>query len=199
MSYKISAKNRRLKRILLNIISILKFESLNIETPRKLVFFWVMLWFASLFLNWTESVTSNHVWNAFKSILWITWYLLFAIDVKLLFIIFETKIKERIKFLFNFYAKDWVIVVFLWAFWLFLTINSIFIIENFSYFTAWIIIWRWVILSVVSYIFVLMWWMLMLKTKTNTSIYIDWQENNEDTREVNEFNESNKNNMKLPF
>lgn len=199
MSYKISAKNRRLKRILLNIISILKFESLNIETPRKLVFFWVMLWFASLFLNWTESVTSNHVWNAFKSILWITWYLLFAINVKLLFIIFETKIKERIKFLFNFYSKDWVIVVFLWAFWLFLTINSIFIIENFSYFTAWIIIWRWVILSIVSYIFVLIWWMLMLKTKTNTSIYIGWQENIEDTREVNEFNESNKNNMKLPF
>lgn len=199
MSYKISAKNRRLKRILLNIISILKFESLNIETPRKLVFFWVMLWFASFFLNWTESVTSNHVWNAFKSILWITWYLLFAINVKLLFIIFETKIKERIKFLFNFYAKDWVIVVFLWAFWLFLAINSIFIIENFSYFTAWIIIWRWVILSIVSYIFVLIWWMLMLKTKTNTSIYIDWQENSEDTREVNEFNESNKNNMKLPF
>jgi len=199
MSYKISAKNRRLKRILLNIISILKFESLNIETPRKLVFFWVMLWFASLFLNWTESVTHNHVWNAFKSILWITWYLLFAINVKLLFIIFETKIKERIKFLFNFYAKDWVIVVFLWAFWLFLTINSIFIIENFSYFTAWIIIWRWVILSIVSYIFVLMWWMLMLKTKTNTSIYIDWQENSEYTREVNQFNENNKNNMKLPF
>lgn len=199
MSYKISAKNRRLKRTLLNIYSFLKFESLNIETPKKIVLFWVILWFSALFLNWTESIDTKHIWNAFKSILWITWYLLFIVNIKILFIIFNTKIKESIKFFFNFDAKDWVIVIFLWAFWLFLTINGIFIIENFSYFTDWIIIWKWVILSIVWYIFILIWWMLMLKTKTNTSVYIDWLENSQNSWEIKEANKIEKNNMKLPF
>jgi len=36
MSYKVSAKNRRLKRTLESIISALKFDSLNINTPEKI-------------------------------------------------------------------------------------------------------------------------------------------------------------------
>lgn len=199
MSYKISAKNRRLKRTLLNIISILKFESLNIETPKKIVLFWVILWISSLFLNWTDSIDPKHIWNSFKSILWITWYLLLITNIKTLFIIFSKKIKETIKFFFNFDAKDWTIVIFLWAFWLFLSVNSIFIIDNFNYFTDWIIVWKWVVLSVVWYIFILIWWMLMLKTKTNTSVYIDWMENSENNGEFKDLNENEKNNMKLPF
>lgn len=200
MSYKISAKNRRLKRTLLNIISVLKFESLNIETPKKIVLFWVIIWILSLFLNWTESsIDQKYIWNAFKSILGIVWYLLLILNIKTLFIIFNEKMKENMKTFFNFNAKDGVIIVFLWAFWLFLTINTIFIIENFSYFTDGILIWKWIILSIVWYIFIVFWWFLMLKSKTKTGIYIDGGENNENIKENMILNEDDKNNMKLPF
>lgn len=199
MSYKISAKNRKLKRTLLNIISILKFESFNIETPRKIVLFWILIWIFSLFLNWTESVEKENIWNSFKNILWLTWYLLLIINIKMLFIIFNKKIKESIKYFFNFNAQDWIIIIFLWMFWLLISINSIFIIENFSYFKDWIIIWKWVILSIVWYIFCIIWWIWMLKTKTKTSIYIDGIENNENEMDNKTLNEIDKNNMKLPF
>lgn len=198
MSYKISAKNRKLKRTILNIISILKFESLNIETPKKIVLFWVILAVTALFLNWTESVEQKHVWNVFKSFLWITWYLLILVNIKIFFIIFSQKMKDFVKMFFNFQAKDWVMVIFLWAFGLFSTINALFIIENFSYFTIGIIVGKWPILAIVWYIFTLIGGILMLKSRTKTSIYIDndeqnlWLENNIDT-------ESEKNNMKLPF
>lgn len=198
MSYKISAKNRKLKRTILNIISILKFESLNIETPKKIVLFWVILWCSALFLNWTESVEQKHVWNVFKSFLWITGYLLILVNIKIIFIIFSQKLKDFIKMFFNFQAKDWVMVIFLWAFGLFTTINSIFIVENFSYFTTGIIVGKWAILAIVWYIFTLIGGILMLKSRTKTWIYIDsdeqniWLENNID-------DESEKNNMKLPF
>lgn len=198
MSYKISAKNRKLKRTILNIISILKFESLNIETPKKIVLFWVILAITALFLNWTEAVEQRHVWNVFKNFLWITWYLLILINIKIIFIIFSQRMKDFVKMFFNFQAKDWVMVIFLWAFGLFLAINSIFIIENFSYFTTGILVWKWAVLSIVWYIFTLIGGILMLKSRTKTWIYIDsddenlWLENNID-------NESEKNNMKLPF
>lgn len=198
MSYKISAKNRKLKRTILNIISILKFESLNIETPKKIVLFWVIIWVLSLFLNWTDSLDQKHIWNSFKSILWITWYLLLIINVKIIFLILNQKMKELIKFFFNFNAKDGVMIVFLWVFWLFLSINSIFIIENFNYFTTGIFTGKWVILSIVWYIFITIWWALMLKTRTKTSVYIDG-DNESNWNENKDINEIDKSNMKLPF
>lgn len=198
MSYKISAKNRRLKRTLIWMINFLKFEWLNIDTPRKIVFIWLLFWIWSLFLNWTDSFDQKHIWNAFKSILWITWYLLLILNIKMIFILFSNKLKELIKSFFNFNAKDGIIIIFLWAYWLFLTINSIFIIENFSYFTSWIITWKWVIFSIIWYTFCLLWWILMLNSKTKTSIYI---EKNEQENSLNSSNNDDveKSNMKLPF
>jgi hypothetical protein len=40
MSYRNSAKNRKIKRIFLQIFSILKFEWLNITTPLKVIVIW---------------------------------------------------------------------------------------------------------------------------------------------------------------
>lgn len=198
MSYKISAKNRRLKRTLLGIIGILKFESFNIEAPKKLVLFWVIIWFISLFMNWTESTNLNHIWNSFKSILWLTWYILFIINIKIFFIIFSKTLKELMKSYFNFNIKDWIIIIFLWVFWLFFTINSLFVIQNFSYFTDGILIWKWVIVSIIWYIFIIIWWIWLMNLKTNTSIYIEWFEETDNDKHWDK-DDLSKNNMKLPF
>lgn len=198
MSYKVSAKNRRLKRTLMAVINFLKFEWLNIDTSRKIVFIWVLFWIWSLFLNWTDSFDEKHVWNAFKNILWINWYILFALNIKIIFIIFSQKLKELIKSFFNFNAKDGIIILFLASFWLILTINTVFVIENFNYFTAWIFTWKWIIFSIIWYTFSILWWIIMLKTKTKTSVYMEWKNKN-DLHNSTSIDNTEKNNMKLPF
>lgn len=198
MSYKVSAKNRKLKRTILNVISILKFESLNIETPKKIALFWVIVTFVALFLNWTEAVDVKHVWDAFKSFLWVTGYILVLINIKMIFILLSQKAKELAKMFLGFHAKDGVMIVFLGMFWLLVSANSIFIIENFSYFTTGILVGKWVIFAIVWYIFTIVGWFLMLRTKTKTSIYIENDDENMSLEE-HESHESEKNNMKLPF
>lgn len=98
----------------------------------------------------------------------------------------------------NFNAKDGVIVVFLWLFWLFISTNAIFIIENFSYFTTGILVWEGAILAIVWYIFSILWGFLMLKTRTKTTVYIDGNED-DSLLDNKDGNETEKNNMKLPF
>lgn len=198
MSYKISAKNRKLKRTILNIISILKFESLHIEISKKIILFWVMLAIGSLFLNWIDSTDQNHIWNAFKNILWITGYVLLIIHIKILFIIFSKKLKELIKFFLHINANDGIIIIFLWMFWLIMNINTIFIIENFSHFSTGIWFWKPIILSIIGCTLSIIWWILMIKTKTNISLYIE-SENGNKIYQENRTDGSEKNNMKLPF
>lgn len=197
MSYKVSAKNRKLKRTLVNIISILKFESLNITTAHKISLVWVVLSMIWLFINWIDSFDGKIVWNWFDTLLWITWYILFILNIKILFIILNSKQKEMIKNFFNFNAKDGVLIVMMAAFWLFFTINSIFVIENFSFFQEWIVIWKWLILSIIWYIFWILWGFLILKSKTINNIYVDSKEEYLENNQEN--NIENENNMKLPF
>ncbi|MDD5769393.1 MAG: hypothetical protein PHE25_00345 [Candidatus Gracilibacteria bacterium] len=198
MSYKISAKNRRLKRTLLGIIGILKFESFNIEAPKKLVLFGVIIGFISLFMNWTESTNLNHIGNSFKSILGLTGYILFIINIKIFFIIFSKTLKELMKSYFNFNIKDGIIIIFLGVFGLFFTINSLFVIQNFSYFTDGILIGKGVIVSIIGYIFIIIGGIWLMNLKTNTSIYIEGFEETDNDKHGDK-DDLSKNNMKLPF
>jgi len=199
MTYKISAKNRKLKRSLTNIISFLKFESLNSNPYNKIIIFWVVLVFISLYLNWIEIINWDY-FNSFNKILWITWYLLLIINLKILFILFNQKIKDFLKNILSINVKDSFLILILWIFLLILNINSVFIIEWLSYFMQWISLWKWIILSVVWSIFIIIWAMLSLKSKTNITAYIgqdDIDINNINNNE--ELSSDNKNNMKLPF
>ncbi len=197
MSYKMSAKNRKLKRALETIISVLKFESLNITTPHKVVLIWACFSIASLFMNWFDSYDSKIIWNWFDSLLWITWYILFFLNLKIIFFVLSTKQKEFVKNLFNFNIKDWFLLVLLTWFWLVVSVNTIFLIQNFSFFVEWIIIWKWIIFSIIWYIFWLIWGFFIINSKTKTSIYIDWNEENIQNDEIRV--QEDKNNMKLPF
>lgn len=195
MSYKVSAKNRKFKRILISILSFLKFESLNTTPYHKIIIIWIFINIISLFFNWIESTNQTIMWNSFENILWITWYILLLINLKLIFLILSQKQKEIIKNFFNINIKDWIFIVILWMVSLLITINSIFIIEWFSYFQTWLIIWKWIVLSIIWSIFIILWWFFILKTKTNTSIYVEDKEN-----ENNPLNKTkDAKNMKLPF
>lgn len=195
MSYKISAKNRKTKKLLLSVIYFLRFEWLNIKNSLKMIIIWVILSSFWLFLNWFLSVDWKFIWNSFHQIIWITWYILLLFNLSILFLIFSKKIKNSLKIFLNLQIKDDYIVLFFILFWIIFSINTIFIIENISFFKEWIILWQWMPLTLVWYILSLFWVSLNIYTKTKTSIYIDdnlWDD-------ILETENKNKSNMKLPF
>lgn len=196
MSYRISAKNRKIKRILLQILSIIKFEWLNISNSLKIVVIWVILTSIWIFLNWFDTYDGVISWNGFHKILWVTGYILLLLNIKILFFIFWQKTKETIKNIFSFHIKDAIVIVMFVSFWFIISINSVFIIENIQIFQEGIILWKGIIYVIVGYTLGMFGWFFHLYSKTKTSIYIE-SENQEFLWE--NIIEENKNNMKLPF
>lgn len=195
MSYKISAKNRKTKKFLLNIIYFLKFEWLNIKNSLKIIIIWVILSTIWLFLNWFLAVDWKFIWSWFHQIIWITGYILLLLNLSILFLIFSKKFKNSLKIFLNLQVKDDYIILFFILFWIIFSINTIFIIENISFFKEWIILWQWLPLTIVWYILSFFWVSLNIYSKTKTSIYIDdnfWDN-------ISETENKNKSNMKLPF
>lgn len=198
MSYRISAKNRKLKRILGHIFSIIQFEWLNISHPLKIVMIWVIIATFWLFGNWVDSYNNELVGNAFYKLLGITGYILLVINIKILFLVFWQQAKELIKNIFNLKAKDSVLIMMLLFFWFFTSLNGIFLIENTQMFREGILLGKWLIITMVWYTLACIGGCVNLFGKTKTSIYIQddglteawWQENSSHTHE---------NNMKLPF
>lgn len=198
MSYRISAKNRKLKRILGHIFSIIQFEWLNISHPLKIVMIWVIIATFWLFWNWVDSYNNELVGNAFYKLLGITGYILVVINIKILFLVFWQQAKELIKNILNLKAKDSVLIMMLLFFWFFTSLNGVFLIENTQMFREGILLGKWLIITMVWYTLACIGGCVNLFGKTKTSIYIQddglteawWQENSSHTHE---------NNMKLPF
>lgn len=198
MSYKTSAKNRRIKKVLLKVLYYLKFEWLNLSTSIKIVASWMIIATFWLFWNWFSDFEEKYFWNAFHQILGITWYIILFLNLLILFFIFSKKYKNFLKIFFNIYIKDAVGIVFFLFFWLITTINWIFIIENIEFFKEGVILGQWIILVMVWYVIWITWWCFNLYSKTKTSIYINSNNLEDNYSDVDE-NNINKNNMKLPF
>ncbi len=199
MSYRDSAKNRKVKRMLLKAINLIKFGWLNLNNPQKLVLFWVVIWIISLFLTWVDSVWSFIVWSVFNDVLWITWYLFVLLYLILLALIFSSRNYLIIKNMLQISIKDWFLVVLLSIFNLLLTINSAYIISWLSVFKEWIFFGKWIIFSIIWAIFCIIWWILIVRTKDKVGIFSgNISDENADLEEEKHIIDE-KNNMKLPF
>lgn len=196
MSYKISAKNRKMRRILLQIFQALKFEGFNISLSLKIIIFGILLASFWLFNTWVDSYDSVIHGNAFHKLLGITGYILLLINIKIFFFIFWKKTKDIIKSFFHIHAKDSVLLLFFAGAGFIMTINSIFIIENTQIFREWILIGQWISFTLVWYTLAVFWSIFNMHTKTKTTIYV--HENAHEDIE-NEKDKDTQNNMKLPF
>lgn len=84
------------------------------------------------------------------------------------------------------------------GFWMIMSINSVFIIDNTQVFREGIVLWKGLIYVIVGYTLGIFWAFFHLYAKTKTSIYIEGSEENKELLWEN-VSEENKNNMKLPF
>lgn len=198
MSYRDSAKNRKIKRSILKAISIVRLSWLNLNTAQKTSFFWVLIGVLSLFLNWVDSVEWLVVWNAFTDVLWISWYILIILQILTLLILFSNNNTIIIKNILNVQVKDGFLVLIFSIFSFLITINTFYIVEWLSAFSQWIFLWKWIIFSIISSILSITWWILMIRSKEKISVF-SWNENNDTEISEEKAIVDEKNNMKLPF
>lgn len=199
MSYKNSAKNRKLKRTLLKMIWFINFSWLNLSIQQKIVLIWIIIWIISLFMSWVDSVDNFISWNIFTPVIGLTWYIFLIIYLVCLFLIISKKNYIIIKNIINFSIKDWIILTILSIFSLLLSINTIYIINWLSTFKEWIFFWRWVVFCVIWSILMIVWWIMIIKNKDKVSVF--WVNIEEENSLVSEEKTivDEKNNMKLPF
>lgn len=198
MSYRDSAKNRKIKRSILKAISIIKLSWLNLNTAQKTSFFWVLIGVISLFLSWVDSVEWLIAWNAFIDVLWISWYILIILQILTLLILFSNNNTIIIKNILNVQVKDGFLVLIFSIFSFLITINTFYIVEWLATFSQWIFLWKWIIFSIIWSILSITWWILMIRNREMVSVF-SWNENS-DTEIIEEKAiVDEKNNMKLPF
>lgn len=197
MSYKISAKNRKLKRILLKIFHIISFQGFHISPSLKVGVIGVSLATIWLWGNWVETLNSSVMGNAFYKIFGIQGYILLCINLFILFLIFGNKSKEWFKHFLSLQSRDSVLIFLCIFFGLILSINSIFVIENTDMFIEGVTLGKWIIISLVWYILGTVGSYISLYEKTNTLIHIEENDPENSTLNKNQF--VDKNNMTLPF
>jgi len=198
MEFKNRVKNRRLKRHVSNIINIFKLRALNLQTSWKIILFWIVSNFISLFFPWVDYIDWESTKNAFSSVVWNIWIILVLVLFFLLFNLFSINSKEKIKMHIGIHFKDYPVSILLWLFIIILWIVSFNFINALQFFSSTIIYWSWIIFSISSWVMIFVWWIMQrseFNDYSNKSDLIDFESNlnDEENRQVN-----NKN-MKLPF
>jgi len=198
MSYRISAKNRRLKRAILKAFWVIRFDGINLDNTQKTIAFWALLGIVSIFFPWVEILDSNIIHNGFSKILGITGIIILLLNSFILYLVFHSNTKEIFKNMLHIFMKDGVGITFLSVFLLLITTNAIFTIQWLLTFQTWVVLWNGVIMSFVGSVFCMIGWIILSKQKTQTSIFTEHWYGQENIWEY-ESKVDEKNNMKLPF
>ena len=200
MSYRISAKNRRLKRAILRAFWMIRFDGINLDNAQKTILFWAILGIISVFFPWIEILDSNIVHNGFSKILGITGIIILLLNSFILYLVLHSNTKEIFKNMFHIFMKDWVGITFLSVFLLLISTNAIFIAQGLFTFQKWIVLWNWVIISFVGSVFSLIGGIILSRQKVHASIFTQHPENTQNWEfHQTESKVDEKNNMKLPF
>ncbi len=185
-----TGKNNSLKNIANNLI----FKGYNLSFTNQFILIWVILWYFSLFLPWVIDSESSLTWNSFSSLSWNVWFLLIVVLFLPIFTIFSSNYKEKLKLYSNISIKNHFLIITSWlvtlSFW-FISINFINWLQTLSKNLEF---WNWIVLSLTSWIIILIWWIAIRKSyyKKSSEIILNNVDNIEDTK-------YKKNNMKLPF
>ncbi len=197
MEYKDRAKSRKIKRQLLQTINLIKLKWFNLSTAKKIVLAWVIFWFISLFLNWTDSTStvSGNIHNSFSNLVWRTGISLLILQIFITFLIFSRKNKEKLKLSIDSHIKDFSLIIISWVFTIVVSINALNSVSWLQTFSSDIIYWAWIIAEICAWIMITAGWIWLRKEfyKNINKVYINESEDDENE------NIEEDNNMSLPF
>lgn len=187
------AKYREIKNFSRKITNMIKYKIEAFSFAKIVILVWVIIWFISLFLTWIKSNDTNISWNVFNKITLNSWIIISILLFIILFLLFSYNKKEKIKKSANIIFRDYIIIIFISIILLVSEINNIWVILWLEIFNSGITYWNWIIIEIISTIFLFIWWFL-LKNEYYwaNNIYIN------DSREIKKDFEE-KNNTKLPF
>jgi len=193
-----SLRNKKIKNNFLNELKIIsknfKFKGLNLSFSKQLVLLWTILWFISLFMPWINNWNNSESWNAFNSLTWNIWYLLIFVFILPIFVILSTNYKEKIKLYSDLSIKNHFTIIASAIFIISFSIITLSFINGFNTFVDNTYYWNGIILSMTSWIIILIWWLLIRKEYYTNSSEIILDKLNQDREKAKE-----KDNMKLPF
>lgn len=194
MEYKNRAKTRKLKRIILSFLTIMKFKWMSLSLWEKIIGFWSLVTFFSLFLLWINASDESKTGNAFSSLAWSVWYIILALIVINIVVITSYKMKEKIKLWSDFHFRDTNIIISNGILVFILSLHIFSFVKWLQEFSQVIIFWKWIILSLTWAILILIWGVIMRKEKKTEKYNICTNElDDEENEKVNEKN------MTLPF
>lgn len=197
MEYRDRAKNRKLKRHILNTVNVFKLNSINLSTSKKIVLAWIFFGFIALFLKWADSSSaiSKNTGNSFSDLVWGTWYWLLILQLLVIFLLLSKKNKDKIKLSIDTHVKDYLLVIIAWIFTIVSSITALNFINWLQHFSSDLLFWTWIILEICAWIAITAWWIWMRRDfrKNINKVYIN------DSEDEEEEIDTNKNNMSLPF
>jgi hypothetical protein len=190
--YNSRVKNRKIKRFLIKLVNLTKFKTISFCINKKIILISVILWYASLFLNWIKITEDNTIsyFNSFNKINIFNSSIIFIILTIILFILFSSTKKEKLKLFTHFNLKDWALLTLLNLIIILLSISSLSTIIWLKIFYLNINYDSWVIFAIISWI---LWLFASLRLKKESNNKIILNESDDDTKIVDN------NNMKLPI
>lgn len=202
MEYKDRAKTRKYKRQLIQIVDLIKLKWLHLSTSKKIILFWLLVGFISLFLNWTSSENTSNVVKSFSELVWRTWITLIIIQSLILFLLFSRKNKEKFKLSTDLHIKDFSLVILWWVLTIIVSINALNFInwlKQFSSVSSEVFIWMWIISEICAWIIITVWWILLRSEfyKNRNQVYLN--ESEEENPNKKDWEEDEDSNMSLPF
>lgn len=194
MNYKERWKERKIRQKIIKILSIFWFKSLILSIPWKIVLLSSITLFVSLFLPWVIYAEKKITWNSFEAISWNIWYPLIIIVLILIFNIFSSFNKDKIKLHSNLTFKNHFLIILIWFFIITSSIITINFINWLDTFVDNVTYWKWVIITLTAWFFITLWWILMKKEHEKSNIWVFYS-----NIESSYIKTEEKNNTKLPF
>ena len=187
-------KNKNIGKKTMDFLKKIKFKYLNLSLSDQAIILLSFFWIFSLFMPWIIDKNNILEWNSFNSITWNIWYLMIILYIILIFIILSNSYKEKIKLYTDISFKNHFIIICSWIASISFGLISISFINWLA--TIWqnIIHWKWLIFSMVIWIFLIIFWVINRSNYKKTNSEIILEQLNQNREKVKE-----KDNMTLPI
>jgi hypothetical protein len=185
--------SRKIRNFFIKISNNIRFKIESFSFAKIVILVWVLLWYSSLFMKWIDSENKIFISNIFNNITYIS-SIIFIISLSIiLFLLFSINKKEKIKKSTSIVFRDYIIIIFISIIIFTLSINNLWVIIWLDIFSSEVFYWNWVIILIMSSIFIFIWWFLLKNEHYSwDNIYLN--DSNEQKSENSEIN-----NTKLPF
>lgn len=163
MEYKSRAKNRKIKRYILQSFQLMKFKWIHLSLWGKLSSTGAIVLALSCLATWVTSTDGTLSWNAFSALAGRVWITFILISLGVLFLIFSINKKEKIKLGTDLNFRDYNAIIMSWILTIILAIHAYIFVWWFQSFSSTVKIGNGAIFALIWWLFLMSWWFVLKK------------------------------------